>query len=317
MSLLERIYYFHDRVLEERYPNSSDLVDEFEISPATAHRDINYLRDRLLAPLAYSQKKNGYYYTDNDFRLPFEDTPRVVMLLGMLQKMAEEAGLDNLPELIKLQKKLASLVNKNNKPIENIVHCEWIETEHVDPQIFADVLHALLEENQLHITYSSPADKEKITERMIDPLKLVNYQGRWYIPAWCHLRQSRRMFHLSRISSAKRSSAKAKHQLNPDDDWLTGSFGIFKSSPEKRFQAKIMLQGKAAEIVRHQRWHPDQKISQVADGLVLELPVSDDRELIMKVLQFGSQARIIHPPKLCQKVQLEIEKMAELYKNDA
>ena len=80
-------------------PNSGDLVREFEVSAATAHRDIAYLRDRLLAPLDFSQRKNGYYYTNTDFRLPFEDMPGLVLLLGMLQKMAGETGLTDLPEL--------------------------------------------------------------------------------------------------------------------------------------------------------------------------------------------------------------------------
>ncbi|MDW7773705.1 MAG: WYL domain-containing protein [Desulfobulbaceae bacterium] len=313
MSLLERIYYFHSRIQNDRYPNSGDLIREFEVSPATAHRDIAYLRDRLLAPLAFSQQKNGYYYAETGFRLPFEDTPRLVMLLGMLQKIAGETGLTDLPELKKLQQRLSELVNRGNRTIENLVHCEWVEIEPVDGRIFADVLNALLTGTQLRITYRSPDGTQ--SERMTDPLKLVNYQGRWYILAWCHLRRSRRMFHLSRITGSEQTASEALHGLAPDDDWLTGSFGIFKSGSAGRFRAEILLQGTAAEIVRHQRWHPDQELTQTSDGLILSLPVSDDRELIMKVLQFGSQARIIHPEELRRKVRDEIEKMAGQYKN--
>lgn len=314
MSLLERIYYFHSRIQENRYPNSGDLVREFEVSPATAHRDINYLRDRLLAPLAFNQRHNGYYYTEIGFRLPFEDTPRLVMLLGMLQKIAGETGLADLPELKKLQKKLTELVNRDNRSIEHLVHCEWVEIEPVDARIFADVLSALVAGTQLRIIYGSPSGA--LSERTVDPLRLVNYQGRWYVPAWCHLRRARRMFHLSRIKNSRRLDSRAEKRLDPGDDWLTGSFGIFKSGAGERFRAEIKLQGTAAEIVRHQRWHPDQEIIPVSDGLILSLPVADDRELIMKILQFGAQASIIRPPELRRKVRGEIEKMAALYKND-
>jgi len=314
MSLLERIYYFHSRIVNNRFPNSGDLVREFEVSPATAHRDIAYLRDRLLAPLAFSQQKNGYYYTESGFRLPFEDTPRLVMLLGMLQKIAGETGLSDLPELKKLRQKLVKLVHTNNKEIENLIHCEWVGLEPVDHRIFDDVLSTLLSGMQLSITYRSPGGSP--SERTIDPLKLVNYQGRWYILAWCHMRRDRRMFHLSRINATMKTDARADHRLEPEDDWLTGSFGIFKSGSEGRFRAEILLRGTAAEIVRHQRWHPAQEITTTADGLILSLPVSDDRELVMKVLQFGSQAMIIRPEELRRKVATEIEKMAGLYKND-
>jgi predicted DNA-binding transcriptional regulator YafY len=92
MSLLERIYYFHSRIQDNLYPNSGDLVREFEVSAATAHRDIAYLRDRLLAPLCFSQRKNGYYYTEADFRLPFEDIPGLVLLLGCWRKWPGKPG---------------------------------------------------------------------------------------------------------------------------------------------------------------------------------------------------------------------------------
>lgn len=311
MSLLERIYYFHARIQDGRYPNSSDLVGEFEVSAATAHRDITYLRDRLLAPLAFDQRKNGYYYTDSGFRLPFADTPRLVMLLGMLQKMGEETGLTNLPELRQLQKKIAALVSPEQQGIADLVHCEWIETEEVAPAVFAEVLNGLLTRNRLRITYRSPGDRE--SEREIDPLRLVNYQGRWYILAWCLRRDGRRLFHLARITRAERTETRAKHILAPDDDWLSGSFGIFKGEAEARYWTEILLTGTAASIVRHQRWHPEQKMSETKEGLLLSLPVTDDRELLMKVLQFGSQARVLAPESLRLKARAEIENMAKNY----
>ena len=313
MSLLERIYYFHARTLNNRFPNSGDLVREFEVSSATAHRDIAYLRDRLLAPLDFSQKNNGYFYTEEGFRLPFEDTPRLVMLLGMLQKMATETGLTSLPELQKLQNKLKKLVNTDNQDIDNLIHCEWIETEPVEAKVFADVLNGLLNSTRLRITYRTPTDKA--LERFIDPLKLVNYQGRWYILAWCCLREARRMFHLARIIKTETTNIKTNHTLTSDDDWLSGSFGIFKGDPSRRFTAEILFTGTAADIVRYQHWHPKQNISETKEGLVLSLPVTDDRELLMKILQFGHQARILQPEKLKKKIQNEIEKMVDQYKN--
>jgi len=312
MSLLERIYYFHSRILNDRYPNSGDLVREFEVSSATAHRDIAYLRDRLLAPLAFSQKKNGYYYTESEFRLPFEDTPRLVMLLGMLQKMAEETELTDLPEVKKLQNRLSQLVSAETLAIDELIHCEWIETEKVDAEVFDNVLNSLLERKQLELTYHSPTGSD--STRTIDPLKLVNYQGRWYILAWCHLRESRRMFHLARIMSTNPTSIKALHSLAPGDDWLTGSFGIFKGDADQRYKAEILLKGTAAEIVRFQHWHPEQEIREMANGLILTLPVADDREIIMKVLQFGSLAYVLKPDHLRKKVQNEVEKMVKIYK---
>ncbi|NOQ45230.1 MAG: WYL domain-containing protein [Desulfobulbaceae bacterium] len=311
MSILERIYFFHSRIMENRFPNSTDLVGEFEVSSATAHRDINYLRDRLLAPLAFNQRRNGYYYEKEGFRLPFEESPKIVLFLGVLNAMASEAGLADLPELQQLRQKLSSLVTHGRKRLEDLIHCEWVEMEPVDPKIFNRVIGALLTQVQIRINYARDVKNEN--SRNIDPLKLINYQGRWYLLGWCHLRKARRLFHLSRIKHVSPTQQKSHHALQPDDPYLTAVFGIFKG--EAKFSATIEFTGRAAEIVRHQRWHDEQQIHETDHGLALTLPVADDRELVMKVLQFGSLARVVGPEELQQKVRQEIERMSALYGN--
>ena len=74
------------------------------------------------------------------------------------------------------------------------------------------------------------------------------------------------------------------------------------------------LEDTAAGIVRHQHWHPEQSLEETEQGLVLTLPVTDDREVLMKVLQFGSQACILEPGSLRRKAKDETKKMSRLYK---
>lgn len=310
MSLLERIYSFHSRIQAGRYPNANDLADEFEVSAATAHRDIAYLRDRLLAPLKFNPQKNGYFYEEEDFRLPFEDSPRIILFLGVLSSMASEAGLETLPELQQLQKKLSSMVLAHPEHLQDLIHCEWVEVQPVNNTVFDIVINSLLDGVQLDIEYMKTYGRPG-TSRRIDPLKLVNYQGRWYLLAWCRLRQGKRLFHLSRIKKIQPINQPIEHQLQPDDEYLTGVFGIFKG--KARFTATIALTGTAADTVRDQHWHPDQRIEQTNTGILLHLPVADDRELIMKVLQFGNEAEVLTPDSLREKIKNKIVEMARRY----
>ena len=310
MSVLERIYSFHSRIQAGRYPNTSDLIDEFEISPATAHRDIAYLRDRLLAPLQFDTRKNGYFYDEEGFRLPFENSPRLVLFLGVLSSLAQEAGLDNLPEIQKLKKKLSSMLSSDQANIEDLIHCEWVETQPVNRDIFDEVINSLLLRKQLEIYYVKHTE-HSTASRLVDPLKLVNYQGRWYLLAWCSLRQENRLFHLSKISAASLTDRAVCHHMDSDDDYLTGVFGIFKG--KARFTASISLTGMAAERVRSQHWHPAQVVEEQKEGILLHLPVADDRELIMKILQFGDEAEVIAPRELRNRVQKKIAKMIKKY----
>jgi hypothetical protein len=45
------------------------LCEEFEIAVRTAHRDIEFMRDRLNAPLEYNHARRGYHYTDDKYEL--------------------------------------------------------------------------------------------------------------------------------------------------------------------------------------------------------------------------------------------------------
>lgn len=310
MSLLERIYSFHSRIQSGQYPNANDLSKEFEISPATAHRDIAYLRDRLLAPLQFDPGKNGYFYTEDGFRLPFEDSPKIVLFLGVLSSMASETGLEDLPEIAQLKKKLSTMIPNDQGRLEEMIYCEWVETEPVNHTIFATVIKGLLQGRQLKLHYLKQHG-HPVKQRGVDPLKLVNYQGRWYLLAWCYLRAGRRLFHLSRMKEASLAEQTVQHRMPSDDNYLTGVFGIFKGTVQ--FTATIRLTGIAAEKVRLQHWHPEQKIDEQQNAILLRLPVADDRELIMKILQFGADAEVLEPLELRNQVKNKINAMARRY----
>lgn len=308
MSLLERVYSFHQDIVDSRYPNATTLIERFEISLATAKRDIAYLRDRLMAPLAYDARRYGYYYSDPDFSLPFGDSPKVTLLLGMLSRFAREAGLSGLPEITRLEQKLSSMLWADHTQLMKSLYCEWIEVESIDTAIFQVVIDGLLQQRALTIDYGRTEASQ--SGRTIEPQRLCNYQGRWYLLAHCRLRDGLRMFHIARIARAflERDHIAFRPEL---DDYLQNSFGIFKG--EQPRTAEIFFSGTAAELVRHQHWHRDQKLTEVEDGIVLRLPVSDDREIAMKVLQYGSLAKVISPAGLRRRVASEIAAMARLY----
>ena len=309
MSRLERIYAFHQKLQENSYPNAQSLVREFELSRATAHRDINYLRDRLLAPLAFDAVRNGFYYTEDDFSLPFEDSPKLLFLLGLLNKMADEAGLGGLPEMKKLEKRLSNLIAPGYDRLMDNVLCRWIEVECLAPAIFETIVEAVVRNCILQIDYQPVQGDKNI--RKLEPQRLINYQGRWYLLAFCLLRQDHRLFHMARIEHAEIGEKKSGEPPQAPDSFLDESFGIFSGTV--RYQANIHFSGPAAALVRRQFWHERQKIEEQEDGICLSLPVSDDREIVMKILQYGANARVLAPESLRKRVAAEIGKMAAHY----
>lgn len=310
MGLLERIYYFHGELKRSRYPNTTSLINQFEVSTATARRDIAYLRDRLLAPIAFDQLKNGFYYTEEGFGLPFEKSPKIIFLLGMLSKIADEAGLGSLEEVQSLEKRLSELVFPAYSELVDAIHCEWVEVESLNSAIFEAIIEATVTKKTLHVNYRSAKAVE--SERILEPLRLVSYQGRWYLLAYCRLRLDIRLFHIARLLSARLGHETFKRKSKDNyNSYLNSAFGIFKG--EAVFQATILFTSTAAELVRYQRWHRDQVIEEVDEGILLRLPVNDDRELIMKILQYGSMARVIEPETLSRRIHSEAKAIAAQY----
>ncbi len=309
MSILERVFYFHREILKGNYPNSRTLTDHFEISIATSRRDINYLRDRLLAPLRFNPQKNGFCYNEG-FHLPFEESPRIIFLLAMLSKLADEAGLGELQEVRQLEQRLSSMISPDYGTVIDSLHCLWIEIESIDHRIFEIAIEAVVKKKLLALQYRSIGGAT--TARTVAPLQIINYQGRWYCYAFCSLRQENRLFHIGRMQSAELTGQNIPDDISLDRSALGRSFGIFQGKP--RYTAEILFTSTAAELVKNQRWHKDQEILPVEKDVLLRLPVSDDRELVMKILQYGAMARVLSPPELVQRLQDEIIAMAENYR---
>lgn len=311
MSVLERVFYFHREILKGNYPNSRTLADHFEMSTATSKRDITYLRDRLCAPLTFDSKKNGFCYREG-FHLPFEESPRIIFLLAMLSKLADEAGLGDLQEVRQLEQRLSVMISPDYGTVIDSLHCLWIEIESIDHQIFEIIIEAVVKKQLLILQYRSIGGES--STRTAAPLQIINYQGRWYCYSFCYLRQENRLFHIGRIQSAELTNQIIPEDISLDRTMLGLSFGIFQGKP--RYTAEILFTSTAAELIKNQRWHKDQETKVVEKGVLLRLPVSDDRELVMKILQYGAMAQVLSPPELIKRLQTEIIAMAENYRSE-
>jgi hypothetical protein len=66
----ERYYWFHGQIKSGHYPNARKLAERFELSDKQAQRDIEFMRDRLYAPLSFNPAQKGYEYEDDSYQLP-------------------------------------------------------------------------------------------------------------------------------------------------------------------------------------------------------------------------------------------------------
>jgi predicted DNA-binding transcriptional regulator YafY len=70
----------------DRLTNGSG--DEYECGTATISRDIEFMRDRLLAPIEYDAVHRGFYYSEPEFKLPSAfSTPESLAAIGIVHNL--------------------------------------------------------------------------------------------------------------------------------------------------------------------------------------------------------------------------------------
>jgi len=317
----ERFVWFHSQVKRLRYPNARNLVEEIEVSERTAQRDIEFMRDRLLAPLDFDRGRNGYRYTDDTFEIPVhwldEDNLLALALAARLASTIPDTAVKE--DLCRLIGRMLSLSrNEGYSCLERLgdkISVKNIEYARVDEQLFRKIVRALFEDQPLHITYSSPYSGT-ITERTIQPLHLMHYMGSWHLLAWCASREALRDFALARIQSVESvdTLVHVPRDLPPIKALTRRHFGIMQG--KNATMVTLHFSSHVAPRICEQIWHPEQQIRQEPDGsLLLSFPTADFRELTRNILSHGAEVRVVEPPELEILVREEIEKMNRIYKD--
>jgi predicted DNA-binding transcriptional regulator YafY len=96
------------------------------------------------------------------------------------------------------------------------------------------------------------------------------------------------------------------------DEVLGAGYGIFAG---KKVQlATLIFSPKIARWVSNELWHNNQKGRFLKDGSYeLKIPYSDDTELLMDILRYGSGVKVISPANLVRRVLEEVDKMKLAY----
>ena len=315
----ERFLWFHRQVKDGRFPNASSLVAEYGVSARTAQRDIEFIRDRLHAPLHYQPRRRGYSYTDQTYELPaaWINETNVLALALAVRLAATVPDVAIKEELCCLIDKAIPLAGKGvGSCLERVgekISVKNIEYSRVEEHCFRLLIQALFADRSLAITYHSP-HSGITSQRHIHPLHLMHYMGSWHLLAWCGKRRELRDFALSRINDIHHAPQRLQlpRRLPQLKEYSREQFGIMQG--RESVEVVLRFAPEIAPWIAEQVWHPKQQISHDPDGsLLLRFAVADFREVIRKVLSHGSRVRVIEPPALRELVRREIAAMAGLY----
>ncbi|MCA1777822.1 MAG: transcriptional regulator [Xanthomonadaceae bacterium] len=321
MSRREKLYHLHDILRQRRTPISRQaLIAELGCSQATLYRLIAELRDVLGAPLEQSPESRHYYY-DRDLAGNFElpglwISPEELQALLTARQILTNVQPGLLQdELDVLQQRMSQLIDQQG--IGFSAHPERVHIRHdagrpVPARLFEDLLRALFKRFRIRIRYHGRR-RDAVSERQISPQRLTAYRDRWYLDSWCHQAEGLRSFAVERIIALE-SLEQPCTEIGSSElhDHFDQAYGIF-SGPAEHI-AEIRFSPEAARWAAEEQWHPRQKVVVEADGsLRLQLPFGSSRELVMDVLRYGSDAEVLAPGFLRDKVAQEVTQLGALY----
>lgn len=324
MNRTERLYKIENLLRQRTLVSFAAFQAELEVSRSTLKRDLDYLRTRLNAPIAWNRAAGAYCFAQStEPSSPAHELPglwfscsEIHALLTMQHLLAglDTAGLLT-PHIAPLMERLNALLGSANNDAEEVrrrVRIIALAHRPVRSGLFQAVGTALLQRQRLGITYAARGHGQT-TEREVSPLRLVHYRENWYLDAWCHLRHGLRNFALDAISQAHVLAHPAKELDNATlDATFAPSYGIFSGGPVQWADLHFTLE--RARWVAHEQWHPQQQGQRLADGSYrLQLPFTDHRELIMDILKHGAHCEVLGPPSLRQAVAEEVAKMRVKY----
>ncbi len=316
-----RMLFIDRKIQEGGFPNCSSLAEEWEVSSKTIQRDLDYLRYQLDAPLEYSAKKRGYYYTEPRFQLPAMDVKESDLFAIYLAEklLSQYEGTPVYHNLCQVFQKIEdSLPSKTSLgPGSDFSRFSFFSAAQtmIRPGIWQAVFEGLRTLHSIDITYQLPGSTKAPRPRRIDPYHGVRFEGDWYVIAYCHLRQDIRTFSLARITDA--TLGKDTFTIPEDFDFQAISashFGVHWSDDETL--VRIRFSKEVAPYIKERSWHDSQQITDEEDGsLILELTVSHLFELKKWLLSWGSQAQVLEPAELVGEMAAEVRAMLGHYQS--
>jgi predicted DNA-binding transcriptional regulator YafY len=326
MDRTERFYKIELLIRNRGRVGFEALRTELEVSRATLKRDLQYLRERLDAPIVYDRADNAYHFSNDGggtargaaHELPglwFSD--REILALLTMHQLIQGLEADGVlgRHLQPLLDKLHGMLGADDTAAREVlqrVHIVAAVRRPVNAAFFERIGSALLERRRLALRYYTRARASE-GERMVSPQRLTHYRNTWYLDAWCHRSDGLRRFALDAVRDVVALPTPARDvPLDTVRARLDRGYGVFAGSRLK--WATLRFSAEAARWVAAEQWHARQQLRWLADGsLQLRLPYADSTELSMDILRHGDQVQVLAPRELAVQVAERLRRAAAQY----
>ena len=320
---LERILRMDGIIRSGSYPSVKTFIENFEVSERTVLGDVEFLKNRFYAPLAYSRSNRGYFYTDKDWKLPTLPVTEGQLLALFLSVELTERYLGTSfeqPLRNAIQQIIELLPQNIQVSMSELAHHYSIRpgaSAKTSPETLLALQEAIQNRHPVDMVYFT-ASRGEDNQRIVHPYHLLNVRGEWNLIAYDLLRQSIRQFALPRIRTL--------HILTDEHFEFDRTF-----SPEdyfrESFQAEhgdqiveVVLHFDAyqARYMRERTLHPSQETKDEDDGsMLMRFKTGALAEVQRQILSYGKHVKVLEPESLAAAVVDELHAALQLYEGSS
>lgn len=293
--LFKMVYY----LLEKGKSTAPELSDKFEVSIRTVYRDIDVISSAGI-PIYATQGKNGGIFIDDDFIIDksfFTEAERE-HILNALQGITAIDG-ENSDELLT---KLGALFQIKSTNWIEVDFSDWVQNR-PRQDIFNLIKNAIFVKKVISIKYFG--SNGKITERSVQPLKLIFKSKDWYLYSFCLMKNDYRYFKLTRIKTL---------------EILTETFSPISTSPnigkqiniKKTINTKLKFDKHVAFRVYDE--FTDEVTEDEQGNLYVQVNLPDNDFLYSYIFSFAEHVEILEPQILREQINAKLKEMQEKYR---
>ena len=173
--------------------------------------------------------------------------------------------------------------------------------------VAAKISEALAAGRRVHLRHYN-TQKDVVTERDVDPMRLLVVEGRTYLEGWCRRAEGVRLFRLDRVLDLAilDTPASVPETAEPVDV----DAGLFRPS-----EADEIVE---LELAAGARWvaeyYPCESVTELGEGrLRVALRTPDTTWVRRLALRLGEDARVTSPPELAESVRAAAAAALALY----
>ncbi|MFN7302584.1 MAG: helix-turn-helix transcriptional regulator [Bacteroidia bacterium] len=327
-------YRIIDEALRNRqktFPNKKELILLFreklgiEVANRTLEEDLQNMRNNTdlgyLAPIAYHPTHKGYYYTDPDYtlnglRISADDLEKLKLGVNILSEFQGLPYLSELRQPIEQLERMMQFGMRTGKWLNNRIVQMEVPALWPDKQLFATLLDAITQQQQLEISYQR-FGVETPYNVIVNPFLLKEYRNRWYLVARNVQVNELRIYGLDRMPNARRLSSYYDEHFD-SEAFFQYALGITVYQDEIPEEVELLFDPDDAPYVLSNPLHHSQRILQNDnDGLRISLNIfPSSYELRMLIRSYGHGVQVLKPERLAGEIAEDARKTLALYRQD-